>query len=73
MDSPDEEKRIWSDPRTMTIFELMRLSSVPDDWNIPDNSSSNVIREVLGEGVPPRLVEAAIISLENYLDGKHSI
>lgn len=73
IDSPDEEKRIWSDPRTMSIFELMRLSSVPDDWNIPDNASSNLIREVLGEGVPPKLIEAAIISLERYLDEKHSV
>ena len=26
IDSDDEEKRIWSDPRTMTIFEIMRLT-----------------------------------------------
>lgn len=68
-DSEDEEKRIWSDPRTMTIFELMRLSSLPDNWAIPDNASSNVIREILGEGVPPKLIEQAIIALEQEIDG----
>ena len=68
VDSDNEEERIWSDPRTMTIFELMRLTSLPDNWGIPDNASTNVIREILGEGVPPRLVEKALISLENLLD-----
>ena len=66
--SDDEEKRIWSDARTMTIFELMRLSSLPDNWNIPDWASSNVIREIIGEGVPPKLLEAALISLEEKVN-----
>ena len=68
VDSKNEEERIWSDPRTMTIFELMRLSSLPDDWNIPANASTNVIREILGEGVPPKLIESALISLEQLLN-----
>lgn len=68
VDSENEEERIWSDPRTMTVFELMRLTSLPDNWGIPDNATTNVIREILGEGVPPRLVEQALISLEKLLD-----
>ncbi len=70
VDSPDEEKRLWSDARVMSIFELMRVSSLPDDWNIPDKASSNVLREVMGEGVPPRLIEHALISLEKAVDTK---
>lgn len=69
VDSPDEEKRIWSDPRVLSIFELMRVSSLPDDWNLPDGASSNVVREILGEGVPPRLLEQAIIELERFING----
>ena len=68
--SENEAVRIWSDARTMTIFELMRLSSLPDDWNIPLNTSTNLIREILGEGVPPRLLEKAIIELENRYNEK---
>ncbi len=71
VDSPNEELRIWSDARVMTIFELMRVSSLPDDWNIPDWASSNVIREIIGEGVPPRLLECAIEELERITDGKN--
>lgn len=70
VDSPLEEKRIWSDARVLTIFELMRVSSLPDDWNIPEEASSNVIREIIGEGVPPRLLECALIELEHLLDGR---
>lgn len=64
VDSEDEEKRIWSDPRTMTIFEIMRLTSLPDNWNMPVNTSHNLVREVLGEAVPPKLLEKALIALE---------
>lgn len=66
--SEDEKRRLWSDARVLSIFELMRISSLPDDWNIPDWASSNLIREILGEGVPPRLLESALIALENLVD-----
>ena len=66
----DEERRIYSDARVLSIFELMRVSSLPDDWNIPQWASSNLIREIIGEGVPPRLMESAIIALEKNLNGK---
>ena len=69
VDSPDEATRLWSDARVLSILELMRLTSLPDDWNIPDKTSSNVIREILGEGVPPRLLECALIGLEKIIDG----
>ncbi len=73
VDSENEEDRIWSDPRTMTIFELMRLTSLPDDWNIPEDASANVIREILGEGVPPKLIEQALISLEYLINERDKI
>jgi len=67
VDSPDEEKRLWSDARVLSIYELMMVSSLPSDWNIPDWASSNVIREAIGEGVPPKLIAAALESLrQNY-------
>ena len=69
-DSADEETRIWSDPRTMTVYELMLLSSLPKKWSIPDWATNNLVREIIGEGVPPRLLEAALKSLERVVDGK---
>lgn len=72
VDSKDERERVWSDARTMTIFELMRLTSLPDDWNLPEGISTNVVREILGEGVPPRLLEKALIELERLI-AKHAL
>jgi len=68
VDSSNEEERLWSDARVLSIFELMRVTSLPDDWNIPSWASSNVLREIMGEGVPPRLIEAALISLEQVYE-----
>ncbi len=73
VDSPLEKERLWSDARVLSIFELMRISSLPDNWKIPDGASSNVIREILGEGVPPRLLEYALIELERLTDGENKI
>ena len=67
-----EEFRIWSDARVFSIFELMRVSSLPDDWNIPEWASSNVIREVIGEGVPPKLLDKALIQLEKLINVQNS-
>lgn len=48
----------------LSLFSSAGVTSLPDDWNIPEKASSNVIREILGEGVPPRLLEYALIELE---------
>lgn len=58
--SEDESIRLFSDARVFSIYELMVVSSLPDDWNIPEWASSNLIRECIGEGVPPKLIEAVV-------------
>lgn len=67
VDSSKEEERIWSDARVLSIYELMLVSSLPSDWDIPQWASSNMIREAIGEGVPPKLISAALETLrQNY-------
>lgn len=44
----------YSDARVLTILELLRLTGLPDDWNIPNWASDKLIREVLGECFPPK-------------------
>ena len=62
-DSSDETKRVYSDARALSIYELLIVSSLPRDWNIPDWASDTLIRQVIGEGIPPLLIKKAIESL----------
>ncbi len=59
-DANDEMERKYSDPRALTIYELLIVSSLPLDWNIPDWANDTLIRKVIGEGVPPLLTKAAV-------------
>lgn len=47
---------LYSDPRVLTIYELMIVMSLPLDWPIPNWADETFIRRVLGEGIPSRLV-----------------
>lgn len=60
---PTEIPGIYSDARVLTIFELMRVMTLPDNWNIPDWASSQLIRQVIGEGIPPLLIKKIIAQL----------
>ena len=44
----------YSDARVLSILEIMRLTGLPDDWDIPENASDNFIRQVIGEAFPPK-------------------
>lgn len=48
----------YSDARVLSILELMRLTGLPDDWPIPDDTPEILVRQILGECIPPLLVEA---------------
>jgi len=48
---------LFSDPRVLSIYELMIGMSLPKDWNIPDWAKDSLIRHSLGEGVPPLVVK----------------
>ena len=47
----------YSDARVLTPLELMLLSSLPENWNIPDNTSELLIRRCIGECIPPLLIK----------------
>ena len=54
----------YSDARVLTILELLIVSSLPEDWNIPNWASERFIRHVIGESVPPRLLAKVLETLE---------
>ena len=47
----------FSDARVLSILELIRLTGLPDDWRVPDDTPEILIRQVLGECIPPLLIE----------------
>lgn len=45
-----------SDARVLSLLELLIVSSLPVDWNLPDNYKEAMVREIIGEAIPPRLL-----------------
>ena len=48
---------LYTNPRVLTIYELLIVSSLPTDWRIPDWANDQLIRFVIGEGIPPLMVK----------------
>ena len=59
----DPNTGLYSDARVLTIFELMRVTTLPDNWNIPDWASEILIRQVIGEGIPPLAIKKVVAEL----------
>lgn len=53
----------YSDARVLTILELLRLSGMPDDWNIPSWATDNFIRQVIGESFPPKFASSLLATM----------
>lgn len=58
---------LYSDPRVLTIYELMIVMSLPLDWNIPEWAEDTFIRRVFGEGIPSKLVKEIVGELTRQL------
>ena len=62
---PYEQKGeiLYSDPRVLTIYELLIVSSLPLNWRIPSWAKESFIRKVIGEGIPSRLITVIVEQL----------
>ena len=49
------EDGTYSDARVLTLRELFIVSSLPEEWNVPEWASDAFIRQVIGEAIPPML------------------
>ena len=45
----------WSDARVLTLREIIIVSSLPLDWNIPEDIPEATLRIIIGEAIPPLL------------------
>lgn len=55
-----KENGLYSDARVLTPLELMLSSSLPANWNIPDNTPELLIRKCIGECIPPLLIKQIV-------------
>ena len=54
----------YSDARVLTPLELMLLNSLPEDWNIPDDTPELLIRQCIGESIPPLMLKEIVRGIE---------
>lgn len=47
----------YSDARVLSLLEIFRLTGLPDNWNPPEWANETLIRNVIGEAIPPHLVK----------------
>ena len=48
---------MYSDPRALTLFELMKIMSLPESWPLPKDANPTFVRTIIGEGIPPLFVK----------------
>lgn len=48
---------LYSDARALSLFELMRVMSLPDWWPLPLDADEAFVRSIIGEGIPPLFVK----------------
>lgn len=58
---------LYSDPRVLTIYEILIVSSLPLDWPIPMWANESLIRKVIGEGIPSKLIKVIVEQLIKQL------
>lgn len=58
---------LYSDPRVLSIYEILLVSSLPTNWPIPDWADDTLIRKVIGEGIPPMLIKVIVENLTKQL------
>lgn len=63
----EKGEKLYSDPRVLTIYELLIVMSLPLDWPIPEWANERLIRKVIGEGIPSRLVKVLMEALISQL------
>lgn len=56
-----------SDARALSLLELLIVSSLPADWNLPANYKDSLVRTLIGEAIPPRLLFRILQPLKKKL------
>ena len=55
---------LYSDARVLTPLELMLINSMPPNWNIPSDTPEILIRQCIGESIPPLLLKKIVENID---------
>lgn len=67
------EDGTYSDPRVLTLLETFIVSSIKTDIEFPSDSSDTYIRTIIGESIPPKLLEEICFPKGVDLVGKPTV
>lgn len=53
-----------SDARVLSLLELIIVSSLPENWNLPSTFKDSFVRTLIGEAIPPMLLYKVLSTLK---------
>ncbi len=59
---------LYSDPRALSVYELLIVMAIPLDWPIPDWVDDSFLRSVIGEGIPSKMARDIVKELLDRLN-----
>lgn len=58
---------LYSDPRALSVYEILIVMSIPLDWPIPEWVDDSFLRAVIGEGIPSKMARDIVKNLIDTL------
>lgn len=55
---------IYSDARALTLYEIMKIMTIPSNWPVPLDTPEAFLRSIIGEGIPPLFVKKVFENLK---------
>lgn len=53
----------WDNPRALSVYEIILLTGLPDSWDPPLGTKEKLVRDIIGEAIPPQLVKKLVDTL----------
>lgn len=54
----------YSDARVLSLLELLIVSSLPKNWDLPNDYNETLVRTIIGEAIPPMLLYKVLSTLK---------
>lgn len=64
---------LYSDPRALSVYELLIVMSIPTDWPIPEWANESMLRMVIGEGIPSKMARDIVNALVSELKQRNDM